>query len=103
MLRPHMSSDDTARPTTPAASLKNIKFFLWGVSVDFALVCAPFLLSVLMSLLFCPARGCADFYGRVEYGFKAAATMEGLLLIYFWYILIPAAAVPPLVGLIVDY
>jgi hypothetical protein len=104
MLILHMSSDDTVRPPTRAASLGNIKFFLLGLSVVPALVCGLFLLSILALLLLgCPACDSTDFYGHVEYGFRFTSTMTLGLLLYFWYILIPLSALPPVIGLILDY
>ena len=99
-----MSDDVNAQPPTRAASFGNIKFFLLGLFFDIALVCGFFLISILASLVIdCTACESTDFYGRVEYGFMFASTITLGLLLYFWYILIPISALPPIVGFILDY
>lgn len=99
-----MSSDETVQPPARAASLGNIKFFLLGLSVVPALVCGLFLFSTsALLLLGCPACESDDLYGHVEYGFRFTATMVLGLLIYFWPVLIPLSAIPPLIGFILDY
>lgn len=99
-----MSTEHTTTPAAMRLSFKNIKYFLVGVLLDGAVVGLFFLYLVLLALLV-PCDQCT--FGQyllesVWNGLKFGAFMSVAFLIYFWFILIPAFSIPPIVGLLID-
>jgi hypothetical protein len=87
-------------------SLRNIRYFLLAVLVEFAaVVCVFFLLPIFVSTFEAGCDGCTSgrhFLWAVERGVRIGLTFIMAFLIYMWFIVIPVVMVLPVIGLVLD-
>ena len=101
-----MNDEDTTTPLRKP-SLRNIKYSLLAVWLEVAFVVIVFfLLPMLLSLTQPGCDGC-DLVRLLTWsadrGLRIGLTFIFAFLLYFWFIIIPLAAVPPVIGLVIDY
>ena len=102
-----MSTEET--PTPPPrmrVSLGNIRYFLSAVSAEAAIIAGLFLVLPFAYFIFFGAcDGCTlgqHLLAAVRHTYRYGVGMFMALMLYFWFILVPAFMVLPLLGLILD-
>lgn len=104
-----MGTEDTTTPAPRGASFTNIKFFLLGLLLDSLLVGGYFLLFIIGAMFAgCDSCTFAQYLlASIQLGIRYAVGVLTVLLVYFWFISIPALALllgaPLVVGLIRDF
>ena len=99
-----MSTEET--PPRVTVSLCHIRYFLIAVSTEAAIIVGLFVVFPFVAFfLFQECAGCSlgRHLGKAVWDtYRYGVGMFMVLLLYFWIILLPALAVLPLLGLILD-